>query len=42
MNGDHWTAFHPDQSEIQLEMDLAFDIEIRKHAADAEAEDSDV
>ena len=41
-DADHWNALHPDQSEIQLEMDLAFDIEIRKHAADAEDEDTDV
>lgn len=34
-DADHWNASHPDEDPIQLEMDLSFDIEIRKYAADA-------
>lgn len=40
-DADHWNSRHPDKDEIQLEMDLAFDIEIRKHAADADDEEVD-
>lgn len=31
---DHWNSVHPDQEAIQLPMDLAMDIEIRKAADD--------
>ncbi|CUI01116.1 hypothetical protein [Leisingera aquaemixtae] len=39
-DADHWNALHPKENQIQLEMDLSFDIEIRKHAADAEDEET--
>lgn len=35
-DADHWNFQHPKEEKIQLEMDLSFDIEIRKHAADAD------
>jgi hypothetical protein len=31
---DHWNAQHPKQEPIQLPMDLAFDIELRKNGTD--------
>lgn len=34
-DADHWNSLHPTEEQIQLEMDLSFDIELRKHAADA-------
>jgi hypothetical protein len=33
---DHWNAQHPTEKPIQMEMDLAFDIELRNHADDEE------
>jgi hypothetical protein len=38
-DADHWNASHPDEEPIQLEMDLSFDIELRKNAADADDEE---
>lgn len=38
-DADHWNSLHPTEEKIQLEMDLSFDIELRKHAADAEDEE---
>lgn len=35
----HWNSLHPDEDEIQIEMDLSFDIELRKHAEEAEDEE---
>ncbi len=37
-DADHWNSLHPDEEKIQLEMDLGFDIDLRKHAADADDE----
>lgn len=37
-DADHWNSQHQDEDKLQLEMDLSFDIELRKHAADAEDE----
>lgn len=37
-DADHWNARHKDEQEIQLDFDFGFDIELRKHAADAEDE----
>lgn len=31
---DHWNAEHPTEEPIQLPMDLAFDIELKKHGDD--------
>lgn len=33
---DHWNGQHPNEEPIQLPMDLTFDIELRKAAADEE------
>lgn len=41
-DADHWNSLHPAEVQIQIEMDLGFDIEIRKHAADAADEGADV
>lgn len=41
-DADHWNSLHPGEEKIQLEMDLSFDIELRKHAADAEDEEADL
>jgi hypothetical protein len=32
---DHWNAEHPTEEQIQLPMDLTFDIELRKHGEDS-------
>jgi hypothetical protein len=37
-DADHWNSSHQNEDKIQLEMDLSFDIELRKNAADAEQE----
>lgn len=37
-DADHWNSRHSDEEEIQLDFDFGFDIELRKHAADAEGE----
>jgi hypothetical protein len=31
---DHWNAQHPSEQPIQMEMDLTFDIELKKHGGD--------
>jgi hypothetical protein len=41
-DADHWNSLHPSEEKIQLEMDLSFDIELRKHAADAFDEEAGV
>lgn len=38
---DRWNSKHPDEEQIQLDFDFGFDIELRKHAADAEDEIAD-
>ena len=38
---DHWNAHNPDKEKIQMSFDFGFDIELRKHAADAEDELTD-
>lgn len=35
---DRWNARNPDEERIQTEFDFTFDIELRRHAADAEDE----
>jgi hypothetical protein len=35
---DHWNANHPTEEPIQLPMDLAFDIELRRNAPDEDEE----
>jgi len=36
---DHWNSLNPTEDQIQIELDLSFDVELRKHAADAEDEE---
>lgn len=36
---DRWNSRNPDAEKIQTEFDFTFDIELRRHAADAEDED---
>ena len=40
-DANHWNALHPEEVKIQLDFDFGFDIELRKHAADAEDEMAD-
>lgn len=35
-DADQWNHLHPEAENIQIEMDLTFDVDLRKHAADAE------
>lgn len=35
---DRWNSRNPDEEKIQLDFDFTFDIELRRHAADAEDE----
>lgn len=35
---DRWNSRNPDEEKIQTEFDFTFDIELRRHAADAEDE----
>ena len=37
-DADHWNARNQDKKQINMNFDLGFDIELRKHAADAEDE----
>lgn len=37
---DHWNSLNPTEEKIQIELDLSFDVELRKYAADAEDEDA--
>lgn len=37
-DADHWNAIYPDEEKIHMEMDLTFDIELRKHADDVDDE----
>ncbi len=37
---DHWNSIHPEEEPIQLPMDLAFDIELRRNAPDDDDEES--
>jgi len=38
---DRWNSRNPDEEKIQTEFDFTFDIELRRHAADAEDELTD-
>lgn len=38
---DRWNSKNPDEAKIELDFDFGFDIELRKHAADAEDEVTD-
>ena len=40
-DADRWNSQNSEEEKIQLEFDLGFDIELRKHVADAEDEMSD-
>jgi hypothetical protein len=35
-DADHWNSISPTEEPIQIELDLTFDVELRKHAADEE------
>ena len=37
-DADRWNSRHADERQIELDLDLGFDVELRKHAADAEDE----
>jgi hypothetical protein len=39
---DHWNNMHPDEEPIQLPLDLQFDVELKKSAVAAEAEQEDM
>ena len=38
-DADRWNSRHVDETQIEIEFAFAFDIELRKHAADAEVTD---
>ncbi|SDX91763.1 hypothetical protein [Roseicitreum antarcticum] len=40
-DADRWNSRHADERQIELDLDLNFDVELRKHAADAEDEVTD-